>query len=437
MVDIRKMTKRASVGLLAGVTLLAGCTSAPSADHVLEKYDELDMNNYRVEATMTASVLDLEAAVSYPTTATFIGEYTENNFRESILGTVDEAETYGEKTEDGFSLYRYADHEWIHTVGEEFEYAFNTLDVTGEGTEKEGDTITMLMSSDELMELPEMDVFNSVLEELYKYADQADVRELIRGRQVKADFDAKTYTLKSIDMPDITGTLDTADGEEKGADVTISFHAEIKEVGNVAEEDAKVPESVLENFYGEAKSDDPALDENGHEIKTDIEINEDEGFYGSYNGHNFSFDKPVPWSAFAEDGWKFTEYNPGDVGFCSIENEKYPDVRMFVYGQDGEIVRTEDIENNGVYQYEFYSFADDAVLPPFTWLNGIGVDCTPEELMEVYGEPTQNSEYVGLDNAQMQRIEYNPIDHLYLTFHFKNGKLYWVDMSNYINTWYI
>ena len=119
------------------------------------------------------------------------------------------------------------------------------------------------------------------------------------------------------------------------------------------------------------------------------------------------------------------------------KNEKYPNVKMFVYGQDGEIVQTEDIENNGVYQYEFYLFADDAVLPPFTWLNGLGVDCTPEELMEVYGEPTQNSEYVGLDNAQMQRIEYNPIDHLYLTFHFKNGKLYWVDMSNYINTWYI
>lgn len=435
--DFRKTgIKSTFAGVAAGAVFLAGC-AAPSVDHVVEKYDELSMDNYRVEATMTASVMNLEAAEVYPITATFIGDYTENYFHESVLGSLDTTETYGEKTVDGYSLYSYSEYEWVHTLAEDFDYAFADLDITGENTEKDGDTIIVSMSSDELLELPEMDAFEPVLKELYKHADQASVKNLMRGRQVKAYFDAETYTLKSIEMPDIGGALDTAEGEEKGADVSISFHAEIKNVEEVAEEDAMVPENVLKNFYDEASSDEPVLDEEGHEIKTDLEINEDEGFYGAYNGHYFGFSTPVPWSAFEEDGWEFTEYNPGDTEFCMAENEKYPGTRLFVYGEDGEIVRTEDIRTYGVYQYRCEAYEQGADLPPFTWIGGLTTDCTSEDVRAMYGEPINESEYVMYDDTEAHRMEYNPIDHLFLYFRFENGKLDEIGMKNYTNTWYI
>lgn len=206
-----------------------------------------------------------------------------------------------------------------------------------------------ILSNESFLEFVESEVSDSL--DGFEDLDWEEISAVLKGVEVVYTFDDDTYRLTSIEVAktelddlDLLGELigEDLDAMEVESLITeFSLSVKIHGYDEVDVSDAKVPRNVkkeaedsdfviidpepYEPEYTEPNTSEPEATESKPTVSTDEKV-----FY--YKGSKL--DMPVDPDVFTADGWYPVEDGQYSSFVC-MENEKYPDVTLYLFQRDG------------------------------------------------------------------------------------------------------
>ena len=147
--------------------------------------------------------------------------------------------------------------------------------------------------------------------------------------------------------------------------------------------------------------------------------------YGTYNGTKLSV--PFDVNILLNDGWTFDMSSDGQYSFAVLENNKYKDCEIYVFGKSDKGLSSE-IKSGGVYGYSVE--CTYASVKPNMTFNGITWGAQADDILAAYGSPL--NVYNGSSYTSYEFTLDSDTDITYITFYVYPGKgLQQVDLDVY------
>ena len=457
--------------IAAVASLLTGCSLGQmSAEDVITKSQEADINNYRMEGGIDFSLnvtadgegqdgmsIDVPVSVSLDAEVADGKAHGEAAMKISFMG--EKATTDVEFYMDGATRYICQDGDGWERSEADDDFSVResiSADCFADAEvvyDKDKGTYTITNTLGKLMENK---AFRNAMQDAIEASgdslssvDSDDLLDGLADGKIALTFDSKTFAMMRCTLEEITIEVPM---EESGVKLTMSLELEMdvkfSDFGEVDEDDVRIPKSVkssavdttddsdfglgLDMGVKEPAIEDPAISPVAEPTQPTVSVPMQAGadVLGSINGVALT-NGCGNWDAtFGAGGWQLDADSDGKYIFVTASNAKYPDADLYVYSkknvEDFMVNSTiVDIKDTGFYGYSIDA-AYSSNKPNMTW-NGLTFGASAEDIAAAYGTPAFTYE-----GTLYNSYQYDISENIELTFNvFGESGLQEVECSIY------